>query len=99
TESGSTIVADYQFVESRFCVALSRYADSLGATVVWDAKTRTFTCRAKLLMVREDDSGLTVTTSYPVYYKVNKLDKASKSDPIRRIYVDLYGTDLGASPA
>jgi N-acetylmuramoyl-L-alanine amidase len=42
---------------------------------------------------------LSIITSYPVYYKVNKLDKSGARDPERRIYVDLYGVDLAASPA
>lgn len=97
--TGAAFGVPFQFVDSRFCVALRNYADQLGATVYWDAPSRTMTFRAKLLMVHADSSGLTVSTSYPVYYKVEKLDKSGRQDPERRVYVDLYGVDLGASPA
>lgn len=99
TASGTTFDAPFQFVRSRFCIPMMRYADQLGASAKWDEHSRTLTLRARLVMVRADETGLSITTSYPVYYKVGKLDKGTKQDPIRRIYVDLTGVDLAAAPA
>ena len=96
--TGPAFDVPFQFVRSRFCVPLLKYASQLGASAKWDDKSRTLSFRAKLLMVHADGSGLTVATSYPVYYRVKKLDKETRQDPIRRIYVDMDGVDLAASP-
>ncbi|MGO8670918.1 MAG: N-acetylmuramoyl-L-alanine amidase [Capsulimonadaceae bacterium] len=99
TAAGARVSVPFEFVQSRFCVDMQTLAPQIGATPIWDAGSRTLTLRARLQLVREDSGGLTVTTTYPVYYHVNKLDRVDPGDPARRIYVDLFGVDLAAAPA
>ena len=91
--SGTSATIGYRFMQQRYCVPLQQIGGVLGASETWDPQTRTLDLRAKLLMVRQDSGSLNVYTSYPVYFRVQKIASPN------RVYVDLYGVDLGASPA
>lgn len=77
----------------RYCIALQKAALALGANADWQPTTQTLTLRARMQMVRQTNGALAIYTSYPVTYSVQHLSKPS------RIYVDLYGLDLAATPA
>lgn len=79
--------------DGRYCIALQKAALALGANADWQPTTQTLTLRAKMQMVRQTNGALAIYTSYPVTYSVQRLSKPS------RIYVDLYGLDLAATPA
>lgn len=91
--NGARTTIAYRFMQQRYCVPVQQLGSVLGATESWDAEHRTLTLRAKLLMVRQDNDSLNIYTSYPTYYHVQRIDHPS------RLFVDLYGVDLAASPA
>ena len=91
--SGSTSTIGYRLMQQRYCVPVQQLANTLGATETWDSARRTLTLRARVLMIRQDESSLNVFTSYPIYYHVQHINNPS------RVYVDLYGVDLAASPS
>jgi len=91
--SGSTSTIGYRLMQQRYCVPVQQLANTLGATETWDSARRTLTLRARVLMIRQDESSLNVFTSYPIYYHVQHINSPS------RVYVDLFGVDLAASPS
>lgn len=91
--SGKTITLPYTRVEGRCCVPFQHVAEALGGTADWQPDSDTLTVRAKLQVVRQNFNQLSIYTSYPVYYSVRRI-----SGP-ERLYVDLYGLDLGSAPA
>jgi N-acetylmuramoyl-L-alanine amidase len=90
---GDKQIVPYKFIQDRYCIPIQKIADGLGASATWDAPSSTLTLRARLELVRQEGDNLSIYTSYPVYYNVNKL-----SDP-DRVYVDLDGLDLAAAPS
>ena len=90
---GKSITLPYEIVGGRYCVPIQKAAQALGASTDWQPATQTLTVRARLLMVRQDDDALTIYTSYPVYYHVQRIDGPN------RLFVDLYGLDLAAQAA
>ena len=91
--SGTSTTVNYRFMKDRYCVPMQQIGNALGATETWDPQKRTLSLRARLLMVRQDAGSLNVYTTYPVYFRVQKIPSPN------RVYVDLYGVDLAASPA
>lgn len=91
--NGRRISVPYRLVQGRYCVPFQKVAQALGGTADWQPTTATLTVRARLQMVRQDNSALTVYTSYPVYYSVKRIDNPE------RLYVDLFGLDLATTPA
>ena len=88
-----SVSVPYQLVQDRYCVPIQKVAQALGASTDWQPTTQTLTVRARLLMVRQDDDSLAIYTSYPVYYRVQRIDSPN------RLFVDLYGLDLATQAA
>ncbi|BDI32665.1 hypothetical protein CCAX7_47160 [Capsulimonas corticalis] len=91
--NGSKITVPFQMVKERYCVPVKQVADALGASVGWNDRAHTMTLRARIEVVKQDRDGLSIFTSYPIYYSVKRLEKP------QRIYVDLLGADLASAPA
>lgn len=91
--SGKQAVAEFKFIQSRYCIPIMRYAGMLGAAYTWDKKNRSLSFKAKLDTVMLENGVLTISTTYPVYFHVNTI-----TGPYR-IYIDLYGVDLSSPPA
>lgn len=91
--SGKTLTLPYTPVEGRCCVPFQRVAEALGGAADWQPDLETLTVRAKLQVVRQNFNQLSIYTSYPVYYSVRRIGGPE------RLYVDLYGLDLGTAPA
>ncbi len=91
--SGKTVTLPYTRVEGRCCVPFQHVAEALGGTADWQPDSETLTVRAKLQVVRQNFNQLSIYTSYPVYYSVRRIGSPE------RLYVDLYGLDLGTAPA
>lgn len=91
--NGKQVAVSALLTQGHSCIALQRVAPTLGASADWQANTQTLTLRARLEMVRQDGQSLAIYTSYPIYYKVETIDKPD------RAYVDLYGLDLASAPA
>jgi len=91
--SGKTVTLPYTSVAGRCCVPFQRVAAALGGTADWQPDSETLTVRARLQVVRQNFNQLSIYTSYPVYYSVRRINSPE------RLYVDLYGLDLGSAPA
>ncbi len=91
--AGKTVTLPYTPVGGRCCVPFQKVAEALGGTADWQPESETLTVRAKLQVVRQNFNQLTIYTSYPVYYSVRRIGQPE------RLYVDLYGLDLGSVPA
>ena len=79
-------------VGGRSCVSVSDLSKFVGAVYRWDASSNTAFISSRLEMVRLDGNDLTIVTSYPVRFQIGKLDRPD------RVYIDLEGTAIGASP-
>jgi len=90
---GKTVTLPYTSVAGRCCVPFQRAAEALGGTADWQPDSETLTVRARLQVVRQNFNQLSIYTSYPVYYSVRRINSPE------RLYVDLYGLDLGSAPA
>lgn len=91
--SGKTVTLPYTSFAGRCCVPFQKVAEALGGTADWQPDSETLTVRAKLQVVRQNFNQLSIYTSYPVYYSVRRIGTPE------RLYVDLYGLDLGSAPA
>ncbi len=91
--SGKVITVPYTSVSGRCCVPFQKVAEALGGTADWQPASDTLTVRARLQVVRQSFNQLSIYTSYPVYYSVRRINSPE------RLYVDLYGLDLGSAPA
>ncbi|MGI4788492.1 MAG: N-acetylmuramoyl-L-alanine amidase [Janthinobacterium lividum] len=91
--NGKQITSPYEPTGGRYCVPFQKVATALGGMTDWQPTTNTLTVRARLQLVRQNFNQLTIYTSYPVYYSVRRI-----AGP-ERLYVDLYGLDLGTAPA
>jgi len=91
--SGKTVTLPYTPVAGRCCVPFQKVALALGGTADWQPDSETLTVRARLQVVRQNFNQLSIYTSYPVYYSVRRINSPE------RLYVDLYGLDLGSTPA
>ncbi|MCW3062810.1 MAG: N-acetylmuramoyl-L-alanine amidase [Capsulimonas sp.] len=91
--NGAKLTVPFNMVHERYCVPVKQVATALGASVGWNDRAHTMTLRAKIEVVKQDKDGLSIFTSYPIYYSVKRLEKP------QRIYVDLLGADLASSPA
>ncbi len=91
--SGKTVTLPYTPVGGRCCVPFQKAAEALGGTADWQPDSDTLTVRARLQVVRQNFNQLSIYTSYPVYYSVRRINRPE------RLYVDLYGLDLGSAPA
>lgn len=90
---GQQITVPYTLTQQRYCVPFQKVALALGGMTDWQPTTATLTVRAKLQMVRQNSDQLSIYTSYPVYYSVRRIGSPE------RLYVDLYGLNLGTAPA
>ena len=90
---GDKISVPFQMMKERYCVPVKQVAEALGASVGWNGRDHTMTLRARIEVVKQDHDGLSIFTSYPIYYSVKRIDKPM------RIYVDLLGADLASAPA
>lgn len=90
---GQEIRVPYTLTGQRYCVQFQKVALALGGMTDWQPTTATLTVRARLQLVRQNQGQLSIYTSYPVYYSVRRIGSPE------RLYVDLYGLDLGTAPA